>query len=200
MALNYITEVVDSRGGTAPPPSGTVVTGIYEPKLTPGVRAFTLPDGSNWHETSAGSGTFRNQAGAIVKIGSAGGAPKPVESGGGGGHSAGYGSGLSGPPGGWFNPDNIYFPQLVQDYDRPSAQNWSRFMPSGGLLSENNGLLYQPWTSNYAKTYGGIMDYEPPQIRTGLPTYIGNPYGSLTLPPDWESLLDISGEEEGSEE
>ena len=111
------------------------------------------------------------------------------DSGGGVGYSVG---GLSGPPGGWFQPENIYFPQLVQEYTRPAAQDWGA--PLSGPLGDP--LLYQPWTSDYRNTYGGIMEYQPPQIRTGLPTFIGNPYGSLQLPEDWESLLDLGEEEE----
>ena len=111
---------------------------------------------------------------------------------GGGGEEAGYGGGLSGPLGGWFSPENIYFPQLVQEYERPAAQDWGA--PLSGPLGDP--LLYQPWTSDYRNTYGGIMEYQPPQIRTGLPTFIGNPYGSLQLPEDWESLLDLGEEEE----
>ena len=115
---------------------------------------------------------------------------------GGGGEEAGYGGGLSGPLGGWFSPDNIYFPQLVQEYERPAAQDWGASL-SGPL---GDPLLYQPWTSDYRNTYGGIMEYQPPQIRTGLPTFIDNPYGPLQLPEDWEDLLDLGEEEEEESE
>jgi len=116
---------------------------------------------------------------------------------GGGGEEAGYGGGLSGPPGGWFQPENIYFPQLVQEYERPEA-----IARPAGLLDPRNPLsyipgAYQPGTvQGAALVPGGILEYQPPQIRTGLPTFIGNPYGSLQLPEDWESLLDLGEEEE----
>lgn len=115
----------------------------------------------------------------------------------GGGEEAGYGGGLSGPPGGWFQPENIYFPQLVQEYERPEA-----IARPAGLLDPRNPLsyipgAYQPGTvQGAALVPGGILEYQPPQIRTGLPTFIGNPYGSLQLPEDWESLLDLGEEEE----
>ena len=115
----------------------------------------------------------------------------------GGGEEAGYGGGLSGPPGGWFQPENIYFPQLVQEYTRPEA-----IERPAGLLDPRNPLsyipgAYQPGTvQGAALVPGGILEYQPPQIRTGLPTFIGNPYGSLQLPEDWESLLDLGEEEE----
>ena len=116
------------------------------------------------------------------------------DSGGGVGYSVG---GLSGPPGGWFSPDNIYFPQLVQEYERPEA-----IARPAGLLDPRNPLsyipgAYQPGTvQGAALVPGGILEYQPPQIRTGLPTFIGNPYRSLQLPEDWESLLDLGEEEE----
>jgi len=118
---------------------------------------------------------------------------------GGGGEEAGYGGGLSGPAGGWFSPDNIYFPQLVQEYTRPAGNDYRNLFASYGFtgpLAQMEGA-YEPGTvKGAALVPGGILEYQPPQIRTGLPTFIGNPYGSLQLPEDWESLLDLGEEEE----
>ena len=60
MAINYIAEVLDSRGQNEPPQVGSVVSGIYEPKRTPGIRVFHTPMGDSYTETSSGSGIFKN--------------------------------------------------------------------------------------------------------------------------------------------
>ena len=126
--------------------------------------------------------------------------------GGGGGDDVGYSGGSGGTLGGGNfdtsgNPigpypfANVFFPQLVQAYERPEAENWGP--PLSGPLGDP--LLYQPWTSDYRSKYGGIMEYEPPKLNTGLPTFGGNPYGSLRLPDDWEDLLTLAEDDEESE-
>ena len=109
---------------------------------------------------------------------------------GGGGEEAGYGGGLSGPLGGWFSPDNIYFPQLVQEYERPAAQDWGASL-SGPL---GDPLLYQPWTSDYRSKYGGIMEYQPPRLNVGPPRFSPNVTGFLDfgepgIPEGWLEYL-----------
>jgi len=123
----------------------------------------------------------------------------PGVSGGGGGEEVGYGGGLSGPPGGWFSPDNIYFPQLVQEYTRPTGNDYRDLFAAYGLtgpLAQMEGAYTPGTVQGAALVPGGILEYQPPQIRTGLPTFISNPYGILQLPEDWESLLDLGEEEE----
>jgi hypothetical protein len=116
------------------------------------------------------------------------------------GEGVGYsGGGLSGPLGGWFSPDNIYFPQLVQEYTRPTGNDYRDLFAAYGLtgpLAQMEGAYTPGTVQGAALVPGGILEYQPPQIRTGLPTFIGNPYGSLQLPEDWESLLDLGEEEE----
>lgn len=125
-----------------------------------------------------------------------------------GGDSGGGGGGGSGPPD-WDDPDppsgtgpypddNIYFPMLVPDYEAPRSLDWGRFMPRGQQganvrpgdiwsgapdLSGAGGLLYQPWTSNYADRFvpDNLWDYQPPELKVGRPKFYQNPLGILDV-------------------
>lgn len=70
--------------------------------------------------------------------------------GGGGGTSAPYAS-------------NPYYPQLVQNYERPGLLDWSGYMPEGGMFGHEQ---YQPWT-NPNNIASNIFDYQPPRIHAG---------------------------------
>ena len=91
----------------------------------------------------------------------------------------------------WGNFENVYHPMLVPEYDAPQAQDLSSFVPESSPFGGDQGLLYQPWTSDYQQQYvpESLWNYEPPQLDVGVPKYIDNPFGKLELPPDWEELL-----------
>jgi len=170
-------------------------------------RTVTDNTGQWWREADPGSGIyykFGTRGLASVNLGAS--SPSSPSSGSGtSGGNVGYSGGVGGTLGGgnfdtYGNPigpypfENVFFPQLTQAYERPEAENWGP--PLSGPLGDP--LLYQPWTSDYRSKYGGIMEYKPPRLNTGLPTFVGNPYGSLQLPENWEELLTLS-EEEGDE-
>jgi len=131
---------------------------------------------------------------------------------GGGGESVGYSGGTGGMLGGGNfdqnnNPigpypfENVFFPQLTQEYERPEGNDYRNLFASYGFtgpLAQMEGA-YAPGTVEGADLVpGGILEYQPPRLNTGLPTFVGNPYGSLQLPENWEELLTLS-EEEGDE-
>lgn len=58
---------------------------------------------------------------------------------------------------------NPFYPQLVQNYERPGLLDWSDYMPEGGLLGHEQ---YQPWT-NPNNIASNIFDYQPPRIHAG---------------------------------
>ena len=100
----------------------------------------------------------------------------------------------------WGNFENVYHPMLVPEYDAPQAQDLSSFVPESSPFGGDQGLLYQPWTSDYQQQYvpESLWNYEPPQLDVGVPKYIDNPFGKLELPPDWEELLNGDTEKKKS--
>lgn len=115
----------------------------------------------------------------------------------GGGTSGGGNSEASEKPIGPYPIKNVYFPQLTQAYERPAAQDWGA--PLSGLLGDP--LLYQPWTSDYRDKYGGIMEYQPPQLNVGRPRFSPNVTGALKfgepgIPKGWLDYLGPAQEPE----
>lgn len=201
-------------------PSGKVGGGILGSLLSPilktpsGSRRSVVDNtGQLWREADAGSGIyykFGTRGLASVNLGASSPPSSPSSGSGTGGGSVGYSGGTGGMLGGGNfdqnnNPigpypfENVFFPQLTQAYERPEA-----IARPAGMLDPRNPLsyiegAYQPGTvQGAALVPGGILEYQPPRLNTGLPTFVGNPYGSLNLPPDWEELLTLS-EEEGGE-
>ena len=114
-------------------------------------------------------------------------APSAGGSGGGGDSGGESGSGLLTNLGTGIGPYplyNMYFPQLVPEYEAPHAQDWSQYLPSwiNGPLSQMGGLLYQPGTQEYHEQFPmpeNIWSYAPPQINRGPVQYAGPPMGGL---------------------
>jgi hypothetical protein len=103
------------------------------------------------------------------------------------GGSGGGGGGLLTNPGTGIGPypaDNMYFPQLVPEYEAPQAQDWSQYMPSGGPLSQMGGLLYQPGTQEYMEQFPmpeNIWNYQPPQINRQPVQYTNPLFGPMNV-------------------
>lgn len=200
-------------------PSGRVGGGILGSLLSPILktpsdnrRSVVDNTGQIWREADAGSGIYYlggTRGFASVNLGASSPSSPSTGSGTGGG-SVGYSGGTGGMLGGGNfdqnnNPigpypfENVFFPQLTQAYERPEAVK-----RPAGVLDPRNPLsyipgAYQPGTEQGADLVpGGILEYQPPRLNTGLPTFVGNPYGSLQLPENWEELLTLS-EEEGGE-
>ncbi len=203
-------------------PSGKFASGLFGSLLNPIIgglasdsdrRSVVDNTGQLWREADAGSGIyykFGTRGLASVNLGASSPPSSPSSGSGTGGGSVGYSGGTGGMLGGGNfdqnnNPigpypfENVFFPQLTQAYERPEA-----IARPAGMLDPRNPLsyiegAYQPGTvQGAALVPGGILEYQPPRLNTGLPTFVGNPYGSLNLPPDWEELLTLS-EEEGGE-
>lgn len=161
----------------------------------------------------AGKGITKEEFGAMHwnSAGRAEGRTMPGVSGG-GGESVGYSGGTGGMLGGGNfdqnnNPigpypfENVFFPQLTQAYERPEGNDYRNLFASYGFtgpLAQMEGAYAPGTVKGAALVPGGILEYQPPRLNTGLPTFVGNPYGSLQLPENWEELLTLS-EEEGGE-
>jgi len=103
-------------------------------------------------------------------------APSAGGSGGGGDSGGESGSGLLTNLGTGIGPYplyNMYFPQLVPEYETPQAQDWSQY----GLIDP----AYQPWTVQGGQQYvpENIWNYAPPQINRQPVQYAGPPMGGL---------------------
>lgn len=202
-------------------PSGRFAGGLLGSLLNPIIkpsadkrRSVVDNTGQTWREADAGSGIYYlggTRGFASVNLGAS--SPSSPSSGSGtGGGSVGYSGGTGGMLGGGNfdqnnNPigpypfENVFFPQLTQAYERPEGNDYRNLFASYGFtgpLAQMKGA-YAPGTVEGADLVpGGILEYQPPRLNTGLPTFVGNPYGSLQLPENWEELLTLS-EEEGDE-
>jgi len=200
-------------------PSGRFASGILGSLLNPIIkpsadnrRSVVDNTGQLWREADAGSGIyykFGTRGFASVNLGAS--SPSSPSSGSGtSGGSVGYSEGTGGMLGGGNfdtsgNPigpypfENVFFPQLTQAYERPAGNDYRNLFASYGFtgpLAQMEGA-YEPGTvEGAALVPGGILEYQPPRLNTGLPTFVGNPYGSLQLPDNWEELLTLGEEEE----
>ena len=158
-------------------------------------KGVSLAEFGAMHWNSAG----RKEGRTMPGIGGGGG--DVGYSGGSGGMLGGGNFDTSGNPIGPYPFENVFFPQLTQAYERPAGNDYRNLFASYGFtgpLAQMEGA-YEPGTVEGADLVpGGILEYQPPRLNTGLPTFVGNPYGSLQLPENWEELLTLS-EEEGDE-
>jgi len=138
---------------------------------------------SDWYRTPEGA-AYAASLGKPVGFGIN--AAFPEEGGGGGDSGSG---GLLTNPGTGIGPyplDNMYFPQLVPEYEAPHAQDWSQYLPSwiNGPLSQMGGLLYQPGTQEYHEQFPmpeNIWNYQPPQINRQPVQYMNPMFGPMNV-------------------